>query len=207
MQAHSHHRQDSHHTWQDQFVAWLPTIQKQLRFAFRRHTPEAQDEAVQEALANCCIRYHQLHQQKRAEAASPTSLAQFAIRQVRCGRTIATRLNCRDPLSPYAQCRKAIKVEPLECFCPGSGEWLPVFVADLRASVAEQAALRIDTREWLDTLTHRLRRIACDLAMGFSTSEVAVRYGLSPSRISQLRTEFYESWLSFQGLLPAAAAA
>lgn len=194
-------------TWQDQFIAWLPMIQKQIRFAFRQLAADSQEEAIQEALANCCVRYQQLHQQGRSAAASPTSLAQFAIRQVRCGRTVATRLNSREPLSRYAQQRNSITVERLEPAAADSDEWLPIFADNRRVSVADQAALRIDTREWLSTLTRRLRRIACDLALGFSTSEVAGRYGLSPSRISQLRREFYESWMAFQGLLPAGAAA
>jgi DNA-binding NarL/FixJ family response regulator len=113
-------------------------------------------------------------------------------------------MNSKEPLSRYAQRRRGIKVEQLEVAVDIEA-WLPVFADDRRVSVADQAALRIDTREWLGRLSDRLRKIAGDLALGFSTSEVAQRYRLSPGRISQLRSELYDSWAEFQGVVPAAA--
>src|SRR5262249_696725 len=56
----------------------------------------------------------------------------------------------------------------------------------------------LDVKAWWETLTHRMRRIAHDLAIGWSTSEVALRHGLSASRISQLRRALAESWAAFQ---------
>lgn len=50
-------------TWQNGFLAWLPTIEKQLFFAFRHLGLEAREECVQEAIANCCVRYERLHKQ------------------------------------------------------------------------------------------------------------------------------------------------
>lgn len=130
------------------------------------------------------------------------SLARFAIRQVCAGRMVGTSLNVRDPLSAYAQRCRAITVERLEYRDNDTNEWLPVFVDDHRVSVADQAALRIDIPAWLQGFARRLQAIACDLARGFSTSEVAAKFGVSAGRISQLRREFYQSWLTFQGLVP-----
>ena len=120
---------------------------------------------------------------------------------------VGTSVNVRDPLSTYAQRAKAITVERLDYRDNETDEWLPVFVDDHRVSVADQAALRIDVPEWLKGFARRLQEIACDLARGFSTSEVAARYGVSAGRISQLRREFYLSWLAFQGLMPVDSAA
>ena len=196
------HTSHTEPTWQIVFLRWLPAIEKQLSFAFRHLDPEAREECVQEAIANCCVRYERLFQQGRDSVASPTSLARFAIRQVRAGRTVGTSVNVHDPLSTYAQRAKAITVERLDYRDTETDEWLPVFVDDHRVSVADQAALRIDVPEWLKGFARRLQEIACDLARGFSTSEVAARYGVSAGRVSQLRKEFYLSWLAFQGQMP-----
>jgi len=194
-------------SWQDAFLAMLPQIEAQIGFAFRHLVRDAREEAMQEAIANCCVSYERLNQQGRAAVASPTSLAQFAIRQVRAGRTTGTPLNIRDPLSRYAQLNKSIGVERLDHYCRETDEWLPILIEDHRISVAEQAALRIDIPAWLNRFTRRTRQIARDLALGFSTSEIASHYHLSPARISQMRREFHEAWLKFHGLEKAEPAA
>ena len=97
----------------------------------------------------------------------------------------------REPLSRYAQLGKSrtIHGEP----------WIDVLVEDRRASIADQVAIRIDAREWLATLSRRTKQIARDLAVGFSTSEVARKHGVTAGRISQLRRTLQQSWLEFQG--------
>ena len=49
------------------------------------------------------------------------------------------------------------------------------------------------------TLSARDRRIVEDLAIGERTGTVAVKYGVSPSRISQMRRQLQESWEAFIG--------
>ena len=190
--------------WQG-LLEMLPEIERQLQFGFRRLRGEAREDALQESLVNVTVRYERLVRQGRAGVASLTPLARFAIRQVKSGRTIATRLNVREPLSRYARLRKRFQVERLDHWCRLEEEWLPVLVEDRRISVAEQAALRIDIPNWLSRFARRTRQIAWDLACGFSTGEVARRYRLSPARISQMRREFYVSWLTFHGLESTAA--
>ena len=67
------------------------------------------------------------------------------------------------------------------------------------ATPADIAASRIDVREWLQTLPRRSRRLAERLATGESTSGAAQMFGISPSRVSQLRRELYGAWNTFQG--------
>ena len=185
--------------WQDGFLRMLPQIEAQLRFAFRFLDPDAKEEAVQEGVTNCVVRYERLARQGRDDIAAPTPLAQFAIRQIRAGRTVASKLNCRDPLSLYAQMRKGLIVERLDHVCPETEEWLDIALEDLRAPIPEQVALRIDVAAWMSRFTRRMRRIARELASGWSTGELARRHGLSAARISQLRREFHDSWMEFQG--------
>ena len=51
------HTPPTESTWQTTFLAWLPSIEKQLSFAFRHLDHEAREEYVQEAIANCCVQY------------------------------------------------------------------------------------------------------------------------------------------------------
>jgi len=101
-------------------------------------------------------------------------------------------MSSKEPLSRYAQLKsRTIHREP----------WIDVLVDDRRASIADQVAIRIDAREWLATLSRRTKQIAKDLAVGFSTSEVARKHGVTAGRISQLRRTLQKSWLDFQGEL------
>jgi hypothetical protein len=56
----------------------------------------------------------------------------------------------------------------------------------------------MDVSAWFTTLTQTMRQIAKDLAFGCSTSEVAIKYGVTSGRISQTRRKLEESWVAFQ---------
>lgn len=63
---------------------------------------------------------------------------------------------------------------------------------------AELAALRIDFPDWFDNvLKDRQREICAALMQGDSTSEVAERFGVTLSAISQTRRWLVENWLAF----------
>jgi hypothetical protein len=70
-----------------------------------------------------------------------------------------------------------------------------------RTPVPDQAAFRIDFPEWLTSLSARDRRIVDKLASGEGTGTVARMFGVSASRVSQLRKELKASWLEFTGEL------
>jgi hypothetical protein len=188
---------------QARFLQMLPQVERQLRYAFRRLDPESRAEALQDGVVNCYCAYARLVQQGRGERAFATALVHFAIRQIRAGRKCGTRSNCRDPLSSYARRKLGHRVERLDRFCRETREWLEPLVADRRASIPDQVALRLDVPSWLATLQRRLQRITKDLALGCSTSEVAQKHRLTAGRISQIRRELCESWHRFQGSIPA----
>jgi hypothetical protein len=71
-------------------------------------------------------------------------------------------------------------------------------VEDKRASVPDQVAAKLEFAAWCGTLTQRMKQIATDLTMVFSTSEVASKHGVTSGRISQLRRSLEESWAAFQ---------
>jgi DNA-binding NarL/FixJ family response regulator len=101
-------------------------------------------------------------------------------------------MNGKEPLSRYAQLGNGMRIEQLQ------GNWIDEMVEDKRASVTDQVAAKMDVGAWFATLTKRMKEIAKDLAFGFTTSEVAMKYGVSSGRISQLRRTLEKSWAAFQ---------
>lgn len=186
-------------SWQPGFLQMLPEIQRHLRGYFAHLGADAQEEALQEAVANCLVVYRRLFLQGRVALAYPSVLARFAVLQVRAGRRIGTTLNVRDVSSAYCQLAKGIRLQRLDAYCRRRRQWIPAAVTDPRAPVADQAALRVDLPSWLATLSRRNRRIAWNLACGATTSEVARQFGLSAGRVSQLRGELVRSWHDFHG--------
>ncbi len=186
--------------WQAKFLAKLPLIQRQLERALRGLSGEAFEEITQECIVNCLLAFVALHRRRRLNVAFPSSLARFAVLQVRAGRTACTPLNSHEPLSRYAQLRTGIVVERLDRCQRASEGWLGPLIADRRISIPDQVALRIDIPVWLSRLSIRVRRIAVDLAIGCTTAEVAKKHRLSEGRISQVRRELHNSWQRFQSV-------
>ena len=55
----------------------------------------------------------------------------------------------------------------------------------------------MDFAAWLRSLPKRDRKMAVTLATGETTVEAAKQFGVSPSRISQVRRELQDSWNDF----------
>lgn len=183
---------------QQQFVTtMLPTITRVARQAFSDRDPEAREEAVAEVVAMATIMYAGLVRDGRESLAYPRVLARFGVRRVRIGRQAATPRNVRDASSMFCQLNKGVTVERLVRFDRDEGALQEVLVEDKTAGPAEIAASRIDVGSWMNTLPPRDRRIAQTLATGETTGNVARRFNISPSRISQLRRELLESWSQF----------
>jgi len=180
-------------TWQSDFVAMLPEIEQKLRLAFCRLDPEAREDAIEEAIVHSLLSYANLHEQGRAEVATPSSLAWYSSRQVKRGRPTTGKMNGKDPMSRYAQIGNGIKIERQP------GNWIATLVLDKRASVEDQVAAKLDVGAWFATLTKRMKGIAKDLAFGCSTSEVAKKFGVTAGRFSQLRRVLQECWVAYQG--------
>ena len=187
-------------TWQTKFVDMLPEIKRRLQRAFRHLDPASREESIEEGVVHCLLSFARLHDQGRAESATGSTLAWYAILAVRRGRPTGSRMNGKEPLSRYAQVRHGFEVEQ------GYGNWIDLLVEDQRASVPDQVAARMDVRAWLATLSRRTQQIARDLALGSSTSEVAAKLGVTAGRISQLRRTLEKSWAAFQGEALAAKA-
>jgi len=71
--------------------------------------------------------------------------------------------------------------------------------------VPDQVQFRLDWAAWLRTLTGRERRMTRMMARGERTMDVGRQFELSPSRVSQLRSEFRQDWHRFCGKHDSAA--
>jgi hypothetical protein len=92
----------------------------------------------------------------------------------------------------YAQARKGITLRRLNSNDAKEEVWKEMLIADRTATPADLAASRIDFPKWLTTLRRRDRKIALTPATGETTKEVARRFCISPSRVSQVRRELEE---------------
>lgn len=188
-------------TRQDRFLAMLPQIHNQARVAFRGEPAEFCEELMAEVIANCWVAFVRLMDRGLEEVIYPIPLAQFAIKQVRCGRKVGSQLNVNDVSSEYAQKSRGFMLESLVRYNQRKEEWKEVLVEDRHAGPAETAASRIDFSQWLRSLPRRTRRIAETLALGESTKRAAKRFRISPGRVSQIRRELMEDWQAFRGEL------
>lgn len=186
----------------DDFRQLLPAIRADVRFAFRQLTAEAHEEATQEAVANAFVAYVRLADQGRSHIAAATPLARFAVAQVRVGRKVGARFTMRDVSSISCRRRKGVQLERLDRWDDRKECWQEALVEDKNCTPAELAASRIDFEDWLQTLPSRKRQIALKLTEGERTRDVARVFGLSPARISQLRSELHTAWEEFHQGMP-----
>lgn len=185
--------------WHAGFLALLPDIYRHIRFAFRRLKIERREEATQEALANALVAYVRLYELGKTDVAYATPLANYAVRQVCCGRQVGCRLNMDDVLSPYAQRRQGFTVSRLQRPDESEGTWKEILVEDPSCTPAELAASRIDFDAWFKQLPRQKRRMASMLAAGETTSATARKFNVTSGRVSQVRRELSAAWQQFQG--------
>jgi hypothetical protein len=128
----------------------------------------------------------------------PTALATVAARAVRSGRRQAGMDRSKDVLSPQARPRHGFAVGKLPDYSTLDGSPLHEALHDnTQSPVDEQVCFRIDFPAWRLTRAERDRRVLDDLMLGERTLDVAVRHGLSPGRVSQLRRELHDDWEFF----------
>jgi len=182
------------------FLEMLPTIRRVASYAFRHLRRSVREDLLAEVVANAFAAFRRLIDRGRAALIFPTVLARYAIKQVREGRRLGSRTNIRDVLSPCAKQQERLVVEPL-CQQQEGGRWEELAVEDRGASPADVASFKIDFAEWLKRLKRSKRKLAVRLAIGETTSDAALRFRLTRSRISQLRKELHQNWDEFQGEL------
>lgn len=183
---------------QNHFLEMLPEIRRYACFAFRAFRTEAKEEAVAETIANVFVAFNRLMEQGKETKIYASVLTRYAVAQIRSGRKVGKSLNFNCVLSNAAQQKHGLHIDRLD-YCAKCGEWFEFIVEDRRTPVPDQAAFRCDFPGWLDTLSPQKRQIAEKLAVGDTTSEVALECKVSPGRIRQIRRELDDSWREYHG--------
>jgi hypothetical protein len=170
------------------FEERFPEFQGKARAYFADCKPEARDEAVANSLFltwNCLV---SLVEQGRADDALLTSTFWFAMRQTRCGRMMrAVKASKSRELWDHVRRGGHAIVTGLD---------LDQFIGK-RGTIPDAVAFKIDTADWLATLSDRQRRRAIELAEGHSTSECAGRWGVSAAAVLLYRRQLNESYARF----------
>jgi hypothetical protein len=190
--------------WQAGFLELVPAVETHAKIRFRKLPIERREDAIQEAIAAACINFQVATAQGRLEFVRPGPLADFAVRHVVTGRHVGGKQDAaQDVISPLAQRRHGFTTigydrQSYDRHDEQGGEWAAMVVADRRHSIPETAAFRIDFARWLRTLSRRGRKMIAALIRGEGPTAVAVRFGVSPGRVSQLRRRYEQLWCAFR---------
>ena len=189
---------------QEQFTATLKAVEDAARYAFRRRRRQDREEALAEARAAAWSAWHGLIRKgKDPVEVGVTGIANNAVRNVRQGRRIGNRTCGRGAMDvQHPRVRRALGLRVVafaELAGPRVGSWRDWLAEDNRVTPADEAIFHLDYQAWLAGLAEPKRRVAELLAEGHEPGLVARLVGVSPARVSQLRTELAGSWESFQG--------
>ena len=149
---------------------------------------DSRQDAIQECVALAYKAFLSLLNQGRNPLDHRSTLATFAARQVKSGRTLCST-GTTDVCSKGAELNRGIQFVPAH---------LDALVENTVTPVEDQAAFRVDFPEWLLTHTERHRRMIDVMLTGERTDAIADSFGMSPARVSQLRSEFRTDWERFQ---------
>jgi hypothetical protein len=195
------------------FVSILPRVEQHGRIYFRHLRPHKKADAIQEMRALAWKWFLRLHQLGKDPADFVTTFSTLLARAVNSGRRLAGMAKAKDVMNPLNQRRRGFRVEPLPTSTRTSHEslyaslqgqaLLDAFEERLRDNtvtpVPDQVQFRLDWPAWLQTLTPRERRIIRAMSRNERTLDLSKEFELSPSRISQLRREFWLDWHRFLG--------
>ena len=189
---------------QEMFAAYLPAIDDAARYAFRRRRRQDREEALAEAQAAAWCAWHGLL--KRGQdplVVGVLGIARNAIRWVRARRKVGNRSSGRGSMDiQHPRVRRDLGLRVVsfsELAWPQVGSWRDWLAEDNRVTPADEAIFHLDYEAWLAGLAEPKRRVAELLAVGHEPGLVARLVGVSPARVSQLRTELAGSWETFQG--------
>jgi hypothetical protein len=193
----------------DQFTnKILPAVERHANFYFRHvKCRQRRADLVAEAVDLAWAWFIRMAQRGKDATAFPFAVATFAARAVNSGRRLCGQEHSKDALSPLAQRRRGFSVSTLpEYETLSSNPLMDALVDNAVSPVPDQVAFRLDFPVWLAALGARNREIAQDMAAGERTQDLAKKYRVSQSRISQLRADFYHDWCRFaeESEIPAA---
>jgi hypothetical protein len=198
------------------FLSIVPRIESHGQLAFRGVLcPHRRADCISEMVALCWLWFVRLIEQGKDPLAFVSRIADFAARQVKCGRRLCGQEKGKDALSGLAQRRHGFHVGSLPHAAASydrlgavGGQRTQDALEELlhdngQTPVPEQVCFRLDFPAWRRTHARRTRRLMDGMMLGERTGDLARRFSLSPARISQLRRELRNDWRRCQGEAPA----
>ena len=192
------------------FLRYLHAVTKHASIKFRGLSESDREEAVAESVAAAFVNVRNAVDKHRHSKLTPSTVANFAVLHTLNGRHIGGSTDTiNDVLSRRAQRQRGFKVLGLDwddsraynCMTdPTSPVWRQSLHCDLRTSIPEQAAFRIDWSTFLRSQSSRTRTALALLAAGHSQTEVADRLGVTPSAVCQRIKRAEREWSRLQRL-------
>lgn len=196
MTAKAHQVSLTSRNFQKSFLVLLPHIERHARIYFRQIAcPGLRSDRIAETVGLAWKWHCRLLQQGKDVFAFPVVFSCLVARAVKSGRRVCGQEKAADAMSSVAQQRHSFTVSILpQCSSLEGNVFDEALRDNTQSAVPDQVAFRSDFRDWLKSLTRRNRDIIQQLALGHTTTEVAIRFGVSAGRISQLRQEFRDDW-------------
>ena len=187
------------HLTQQAFLSILPRLKLHGKIYFRDlKNPERREEAICEMLALAWCWFVRLAQRGKDATQFASVLATYAARAVRAGRRLCGQEKSKDVLSPLAQQRRGFSVSPLPEASSLEGNVFDEALQDNTITpIVDQVHFRLDFPRWRHSRSERDRRLIDDLMVGTRPCEVSRKYGLSRSRVSELRRQLFQDWNNF----------
>lgn len=184
------------------FTAAMPKILNVAGYRFRRvPCPDTREDCVCETVALCWVWFVQLVQKGRNPDTFMTALANYSAIAVHSGRRACGQEKARDVLSPLCRRRHGFTVaafqELADADDPMGGALADTLHDNTSTPVPDQVQFRCDFPAWKRRLPDMKARLVDQLALGHRTKDLAVEFGLSEGRISQLRKEFSTGYAAF----------
>lgn len=186
---------------QNLFFVALPRIARHARFYFRHlKRQHDHDDAVAEAVALAWKWFVRLVQQGKHPEEFVSAIATFAARAVKGGRRLCGQEKAKDVLSRTTQARRGFTVTGFPEFSTLTRHALEEALHDNATTpVPDQVSFRMDFPAWLATRSVRDRELIGELITDERNQDSARRFGISPSRISQLRLAYLADWRLYCG--------
>jgi hypothetical protein len=153
------------------------------------------EDVIQDLAGIALEMYISLLQRGKEVFYSP--IMQFAIKRYSEGRRFIGS-NTTDVLSDQTKILGRSKIQHISVFDGEDGEldtW--GFMRGRQPDFADAVQMKMDYTAWLQRLTSRDRKIAMDLSYGYTTGEVAKKYGVTAGLISQYRRRYEKNWNEF----------
>lgn len=204
----------------DDFLPLMTVVQRHAAVVFHSLPEVEKEEAIAEAVAAAYVAYRRLCDRGIDGAKEfPSVLATYAALHVKDDRHVGGRRSSKDVLSAKAQRKHGFHVTSLPQSTRRSHEDVHSAVSgqremdtfeerlheNRRTPVPEQAAFRIDWRQFIRSLSRRDQRLATFLSLGNSAKVAAHKFGLSPNRVTQVRQNWSREWRARQGEEPVPA--